>query len=69
MKRLIAAMLALTLCASLTACGSTTASDATAQDYTNIIAESRSDDLNESYAITAGQNGEPVSYTHLPTEF
>ncbi len=66
MKRLIAAMLALTLCASLTACGSTTASDATAQDYTNIIAENRSDDLNESYAITAGQNGEQPTLTLNP---
>ncbi len=68
MKRLIAAMLALTLCTGLTACGSTTASDTTAQDYTNIIAESRSDDLNESYVITAGQNGEEPTLTLNPNE-
>ncbi len=46
MKRFIAAILALSLCVSLTACGSSS-SETAAKDYTTIIMESRSDDLNQ----------------------
>ena len=46
------------LSVSLTACAGTSSSSTTPKDYTQIIMDTRTDDLNESYAITAGQNGE-----------
>lgn len=58
MKRFIATVLALALSVSLTACAGTSSSSTTPKDYTQIIMDTRTDDLNESYAITAGQNGE-----------
>ena len=57
MKRFIATVLALALSVSLTACAGTSSSSTTPKDYTQIIMDTRTDDLNESYAITAGQNG------------